>query len=151
MKNSRGPRRRKTAADGKSTNLLRSDGAHREQPTAKNPTDARADLLRDAPSDVLQLGDPRLMERLGELDDVVFEAIAGKSSAIARLRTLWPEIIAPLSHSLAEESREAYCRHALQKWLDCTENGASRNPKLAVTLMDVLSVLLGDIRRNARA
>lgn len=152
MKNERGSRRRKIVAAQDNPHLLRSDGAHRDAsrrdaPPSRNPADARSDPLRDSPADVLQLGDRRVMERLEELDDVVFEAIAGKTTAIQRLKKLWPEITGPLSPRLADESREAYCRHALQKWLDCTENGSARNPKLAVALMDVLSVLLGDVRR----
>ncbi|MGC3969821.1 MAG: hypothetical protein QM775_21570 [Pirellulales bacterium] len=125
MKNPRGPRRRKSTTAAEPTHVIRSDGAHRESAGARNQADERIDALRESPSEILQLGDPRLMERLEELDDVVFEAIAGKQSAISRLRSLWPEIVGPLSPALADESREAYCRHALQKWLDCTENGAS--------------------------
>ena len=142
MKNERGRRRRKVVAPQELPHVLRSDGAHREPAAARGAVQA-TDELRDSPATTLQLGDPAVMERLEELDDVVFEAIAGKNSAIEQLQRLWPKVIGRLSPALAEESREAYCRHALQKWLDCTENGTSRNPKLAVSLMDVLAVLLG--------
>ncbi|MBA4018157.1 MAG: hypothetical protein C0483_13375 [Pirellula sp.] len=141
MKNERGRRRRKVVAPQELPHVLRSDGAHREPAAARGGAQG-TDELRDSPATTLQLGDPAVMERLEELDDVVFEAIAGKNSAIEQLQQLWPKVIGRLSPSLAEESREAYCRHALQKWLDCTENGNSRNPKLAVSLMDVLAVLL---------
>ena len=142
MKNERGRRRRKAAASQELPHVLRSDGAHRKPAAARSAVPATEEL-RDSPATTLQLGDPAVMERLEELDDVVFEAIAGKNSAIEQLQRLWPTVIGRLSPGLAEESREAYCRHALQKWLDCTENGTARNPKLAVSLMDVLTVLLG--------
>lgn len=142
MKNERGRRRRKVVAPQELPHVLRSDGAHRKPAAARGAVQATDDL-RDSPSMSLQLGDSGVMESLEELDDVVFEAIAGKRSAIDRLKQLWPKLIERLSPCLAEESREAYCRHAMQKWLDCTENGSSRNPKLAVSLMDVLTVLLG--------
>jgi hypothetical protein len=43
---------------------------------------------------------------------------------------------------LVEESRHAYLRHALLKWQECAAAEEKRNPRLAVTLMEVLSVLL---------
>jgi hypothetical protein len=114
--------------------LVRSDGSH-----------ARAavhDDLYDSPSYQIGCRDPQLMEKLGELDDVVFEAIAGRSSAVDRLQVLWPEVLKLVGGSLAEESREAYLRHAMSKWRECAEAEEHRNPKLAVTLMDVLAVLM---------
>jgi hypothetical protein len=114
--------------------LVRSDGSH-----------ARAsvrDDLYDSPAYELGCRDPQLLEKLGELDDVVFEAIAGRSAAVERLQVLWPEVLALVGGSLAEESREAYLRHAMSKWRECAEAEANRNPRLAVTLMDVLAILI---------
>jgi hypothetical protein len=76
------------------------------------------------------------------LDDVVFEAIAGRSAAVERLQVLWPEVLALVGGSLAEDSREAYLRHAMSKWRECAEAETNRNPRLAVTLMDVLAILI---------
>jgi hypothetical protein len=115
--------------------LVRNDGAHFE-------IDDEDDLF-DAPSDFLAAGNPAALERLGELDDVVFEAIAGRAAAVDRLRTLWPEALQLVGHRLADESREAYVRHALTKWQECAEGDDGRNPRLAVTLMEVLAILLG--------
>ena len=114
--------------------LIRSDGSH-----------ARASVhedLYDSPAYELGCRDPVLLEKLGELDDVVFEAIAGRAAAVDRLRKLWPEVLRLVGPDLAEESRQAYLRHALTKWHECATAEETRNPRLAVTLMEVLSVLL---------
>lgn len=114
--------------------LVRSDGSH-----------SRASIhddLYDSPAYELGCRDPRLLEKLGELDDIVFEAIAGRSAAVDRLQVLWPEVLMLVGPMLAEESREAYLRHAMSKWRECAEAESNRNPRLAVTLMDVLAILI---------
>jgi hypothetical protein len=107
------------------------------------PTASGGDLF-NSPADVLGCRDPAVLERLGELDDVVFEAIAGRTAALERLTTLWPEVLRLVGDPLVEESREAYIRHALNQWRQCAEAEPTRNPRLAVTLMDVLAILIAD-------
>jgi hypothetical protein len=116
--------------------LVRNDGAHR----AANDKDD----LYDSPAYQLGAGDPHMLEKLGELDDVVFEAIAGRGTAIDRLRVLWSEALGLVGPDLVDESRQAYLRHAMAKWHECAEAEPTRNPRLAITLMDVLAVLLDD-------
>ncbi|MCE9605466.1 MAG: hypothetical protein K8U03_11260 [Planctomycetia bacterium] len=114
--------------------LIRNDGAHRDA--------AGGVELREAPAELLPLGNPQVLEKFEELDDLVFDAIAGRSQAVEQLRKAWPEALALVGPALVEESRDAYLQHALNKWLDCTEGGTAPSPKLAVTLMDVLTVLM---------
>ena len=114
--------------------LVRSDGSHAR-------TSIHDDLY-DSPAYELGCRDPLLMEKLGELDDIVFEAIAGRAAAVERLLVLWPESLMLFGPTLAEESREAYLRHAMSKWRECAEAESNRNPRLAVTLMDVLAILI---------
>jgi hypothetical protein len=114
--------------------LVRSDGSHVRA--------AVHDELYDSPAYELGCRDPLLLEKLGELDDVVFEAIAGRAAAVDRLQVLWPEVLSLVGPDLAEESREAYLRHAMSKWRECAEAEEHRNPRLAVTLMDVLAILI---------
>lgn len=116
--------------------LIRNDGAHFD-------ADDQDDLF-DSPAHLLAAGRPNVLEKLGELDDVVFEAIAGRSSAVDRLRTLWPEALSAVGPDWVDESKQAYLRHAMAKWHECAEQEPTRNPRLAVTLMDVLSILLDD-------
>lgn len=116
--------------------LVRNDGSHHA--SSKND-----DLqLYDSPAYELGCRDPAVLEKLGELDDVVFEAIAGRGAAVERLRSLWPEALRMVGDDLVNESREAYLHHALDKWHECAAAVDARNPKLAVTLMDVLAILL---------
>jgi hypothetical protein len=122
--------------------VVRNDGSHcaDEQPT---PEAASADDLYDTPAYVLGLSDPHVLERLELLDDAVFEAIAGKASAVEHLRQLWAEIPQIVGPQLVEESRQAYLHHALNKWSECNSAEEHRNPRLAVTLLDVIAVLVG--------
>jgi hypothetical protein len=123
--------------------LVRNDGSHRpDEPQAA--TEASADEeLYDAPAYALGLSDPHVLERLEQLDDAVFEAIAGKASGVDHLRRLWAEIPQIVGPPLVEESRQAYVLHALNKWNECNSAEEHRNPRLAVTLLDVIAVLVG--------
>ena len=128
--------------------VVRNDGSHRaDEPSAGAPPVSEAnapdDNLYDTPAYVLGLSDPHVLERFEQLDDAVFEAIAGKASAVDHLRRLWaelPEIVGP---QLVEESRQAYLHHALNKWSECNSAEEHRNPRLAATLLDVIIVLVG--------
>ncbi len=95
----------------------------------------------DAPSAALSWQCPEVVEKLELLDDLVFEAIAGKPSALVQLKSLWPSVLAEIPQSLLEESRAHYIRHALRVWQDCVEGGQIRNPALAVTTMEVVCLL----------
>jgi len=116
--------------------LVRNDGSH-----SVSSLDDDMQLF-DSPAYELGCRDPAMLEKLGELDDVVFEAIAGRAAAVERLQTLWPEVLRMVGDDLVAESREAYLRHAVEKWHECAAAETLRNPKLAVTLMDVLAILL---------
>jgi hypothetical protein len=114
--------------------LIRNDGAHREGEGGLE--------LRDAPAELLPLSNPQVLEKFEELDDLVFDSIAGRAQAVERLRKAWPAALAMIGADLVEESRDAYLQHALNKWLECTDGGSAPSPKLAVTLMEVLTILM---------
>jgi len=100
--------------------------------------------LSDDPSLVLGWQCPQAMERLGILDDTLFEAIAGKPGAFEQLRLLWPAVLKELGPRLLEESRENYLRHALKVWRDCVEGDQIANAALAIAAMDVVCLLVGE-------
>ena len=129
------PRPRRTP---QTEHVLRNDGSHGELEAA---ADAVGDLF-DSPAYLLGASNPAVLEKLGELDDVVFEAIAGRTAAVERLPKLWAEALATIGPELAEESRQAYLQHAVAKWHECAAADACRNPLVAVTLMDVMAILL---------
>jgi hypothetical protein len=78
------------------------------------------------------------------LDDIVFEAIAGKPSALDELRALWPMVLAQVGAELIAESRAEYLRHAMHVWRGCTDGDEVRNPRLAINAMEVVCLLLGE-------
>lgn len=124
---------------------VRKDGDHRDsgEPGVRAaPPPSAVDDLYDSPAFALGLSDPRVIERLGAIDDLVFEAIAGKQTALDDLRRQWAQVPELIGARLVEESRQAYLRHALSKWRECVDDEPTGNPRLAVTLMDVLDVLL---------
>jgi len=149
------PKRRRTAAR---PFLVRNDGAHQVDDSSPASDEAssdaatpavvsneivRDDELYDTPAYILGLSEPHVLERFEQLDDAVFEAIAGKASAVDELRRLWAEIPRIVGPQLVEESRQAYLHHALNKWNECNAAEDHRNPRLAATLLDVIAVLVG--------
>jgi hypothetical protein len=87
--------------------------------------------------------DPSLQDRLEHLDDVVFDAIDGKSEALDELKVLWPELMAELDQTAVEESREQYLRRALDVWNRTNAPGESRDATRATAALDVLCLLVG--------
>ncbi|NLE37951.1 MAG: hypothetical protein GX621_07990 [Pirellulaceae bacterium] len=96
------------------------------------------------PSHQLSTGCPELLERLEQLDDLVFEAIDGDAQALAKLRETWPKLHEELAEPLLAESREQYLRHALFIWQGSTEDTGAHDPARAVHALDVLSILFDE-------
>ncbi len=85
------------------------------------------------------------MAQLESLDDAVFDAIGGKSDALAALRWLWPQVKARLGDSLLDESREQYIRYALSIWHKTASVKENHDPRRAVDALEVLCVLFDEI------
>lgn len=86
--------------------------------------------------------DGEIVERLELLDDLVFEAIAGKPGAMDQLRHTWPATLAELGPDLVEESRSQYLRHAMSVWKDCIAAEEIRNLQIAVAAIEVIELML---------
>jgi hypothetical protein len=121
------------------------DDAHAElqngQATKSKRT--RPAHLRQAPSVVLEVDSPYVVERLEKLDDVVFDAIGGDPRAMEEVARLWPQLVTELGPERVEESREQYLRYSLSIWESCLEEGL-RDPERAVASLHVLTVLFSD-------
>ena len=96
------------------------------------------------PSEVLGVNSPRVVEQLERLDDTIFEAIAGKRESLEVLRDLWPETLRMLGPELVEESKAQYIRHALSVWNQCVQGEMIRRPSVAIAVMEVLEIVLGE-------
>ena len=127
------------------THGQRAHAAHRQfgkSVEAVSTTTAGASVA--PPSIGLNPGSPEVLEKLEELDDLVYEAISGRSDSMEQLREAWPRIAAQLGEPLLAESLEQYLRYALSIWEECTDADGVRHPSRAIQALDVLSLLFGD-------
>jgi hypothetical protein len=118
----------------------RAHAAHRQfdkSMTAGTMTPAAPTISHDATS-------PQVLELLEGLDDLVYEAIGGRTGAMEELQAAWPKVLAKLGEDLLTESREQYLRYALSVWEECVDSGGIRNPTRAIQALDVLCLLFGD-------
>jgi len=108
--------------------------------------DAAAQAGRRLPGPAAQLDpdSPEVLEKLEHLDDVVYEAIGGRSSALRELETLWPTLLSELGEELVAESRTQYLHYALSVWEDTASTAGVRDPGRAVQALDVLCVLFDE-------
>ena len=97
------------------------------------------------PSAILDPNSPEVLEKLEQLDDLVYEAISGHSDTMEQLREQWPKIAAQLGKPLLDESLEQYLRYALSIWDECTDGDGVRDPSRAIQALDVLSLLFGNV------
>ncbi|HUT93705.1 MAG TPA: hypothetical protein VMY37_29850 [Thermoguttaceae bacterium] len=94
-----------------------------------------------APSHDLDLDDPDVLERLEHLDDLVYDAVAGKPDAMDRLKNFWPQVRDDLGEEILAESQGQYLRYALSTWIESIEPDEVRDPSRAVQSLEVLCVL----------
>lgn len=128
--------------DAASLRERRADSAHDPAGARWAAAVAEATVMELAndPASLLSARNPQAREQLELLDDLVFEAIAGKADAWERLLTLWPRIIGRLPVDEADAYREHYVRYALRLWQECTVGDQVRSPALAVRALDAIEV-----------
>jgi hypothetical protein len=85
------------------------------------------------------------LRTLEQLDDLVYESIAGNGDALERLREYWPKVREELGDDLLIESRAQYLRYALSIWEECLDGKGIRQPERAVQSLDVLCLLFDEI------
>jgi hypothetical protein len=96
------------------------------------------------PSQLLDPDDLDVLEKLEQLDDLVYDAIAGKDDAIEQLQSFWPQIRDELGPELLDESQEQYLRYALSIWEESVREGTVDNPCRVLQALDVLCLLFDD-------
>jgi len=103
----------------------------------------RAAAAREASAGLhdLDQDDPNVLERLEHLDDLVYDAIAGKPGAMDQLKGFWPQVRDDLGREILAESQEQYLRHALSAWVESIEPHQVRDPSRAVQSLEVLCLL----------
>jgi len=131
------------AASSPTAVLQRAHAAHRrfeKSAAAKTAGGKRGGRRRTSDAE-----SPEVVEKLEQLDDVVYDAIGGQPAAIEELHTLWPQILAELGEDLVAESREQYLRYGLSIWEDCATPTGIRNPTRAIQALEVLCLLFNDL------
>jgi len=132
-------------SEGSANHARQAHAAHHQfaksQPTAATAA-ATSSIAR--PSTILDPDSPEVLEKLEELDDLVYEALGGNAEAVPLLQLAWPKTLANLGEPLLAESREQYLRYVVSIWEECADVGGVRDPSRAIQALDVLSVLFGD-------
>jgi hypothetical protein len=119
----------------------RAHAAHHHQFSKSVESVRKALASINAPSTYLDPDSPEVLEKLEQLDDLVYEAISGRTDLVDQLREEWPKVVAELGEAMLAESREQYLRYALSIWDECTDADGIRNPTRAIQALDVLCLL----------
>lgn len=81
-----------------------------------------------------------LIDQLGQLDDAVFDAIAGSAEGLERMRELWPNAKTEIAPHLIDESREHYMRYMVNEWTQRFSD-ASDVQKTCLPSLEVIRIL----------
>ncbi len=83
---------------------------------------------------------PETLDRLEQLDDVVFAALGGDPLALDQLANRWREAVRTVDASLVDESRREYIHHARSLWNRSKRQPEARLPEgfAALELLEVL-------------
>lgn len=127
--------------------LKQAHEAHPQCPQAFCPSAAQP-CTDSVPLQVLNPDDRAVLDKLEQLDDLVYEAIDGEVGAMDQLKTFWPQVRDELGDELLCESQEQYLRYALSTWVEsvepdeqCADIELIRDPTRAVHSLDVLCLL----------
>jgi hypothetical protein len=99
--------------------------------------------IEEEPARVLAQGCPKAAEDLQSLEDIVFEAMAGKAAALAQLAELWPKALSQASPARTEATREHYLRYALSIWRQLNAAEGQDDPQRGLHAMQVICTLFG--------
>ncbi len=116
----------------------RSDESH--QRLAGEQVGGRGHTFKHARAQTAGHDNVESLELVEQLDDLVFDAIAGKPTAFNRLAEFWPEALTRLEPAVLSEAREQYLRHALGVWTHSDQQSV-QNPERSVAALDVLCLL----------
>jgi hypothetical protein len=84
-----------------------------------------------------------VIQRLEQLDDVIFPAIDGDEAALEASEPAWRETVAELGPEVIEESRSEYLRYARSVW-QFLSSQAITQPLRLLAVMKIIGLLMGD-------
>ena len=86
-----------------------------------------------------------MQELLESMDKAVRRTIRGDVDSLLQCQTLWPQICQEIDPDLLEESREQYLRYAINTWQEVNESVSTRDASLALSAMEAISLLFGEV------
>ena len=129
----------------------RADGHHAQAMQASSViADAycrEVEMMRDTlhiaeePALVLAERCPSALQTLQQLEDTIFEAMAGKAAALEELRPQWKRVLDLMGRTLAESAREQYLCYALAVWRQFSAGDDIGDPNRAANAMEVICLL----------
>ena len=84
--------------------------------------------------------DPDVLAKLEWLDDLMFAAIEGDTTALETAIDAWNKTLEELGHDLLEESRQQYLRRAQSVWNELRHT-ADHPPHKVFAAIEVISLL----------
>jgi hypothetical protein len=102
------------------------------------------DALQNTASPLSSTGDEgtdlpiQVLDRLEQLDDVIFAAIDGDPEALDAAAATWQCTLNELGWDTVEESRQQYLRCAKSAWEAARQNPEDRDPLAAIEIIGLL-------------
>ena len=100
---------------------------------------------RTGPSQLLAVDHPEVREKLERLDDLVYDAMAGKEAAADELREYWPHVRVALGEELLAESCEQYLRYAMSLWDECIGPEGVRQSSRTARSLEILCLMFEQV------
>jgi hypothetical protein len=110
----------------------------------RESTSAAVIEIEEEPARLLTEDCPAARTELQRLEDVIFEALAGKPSALAELRALWPHVLSLVGRRSGLRAREHFLRYALSVWRQFTSGDDIGDPERAASAMEVVCLLFDE-------
>ena len=101
---------------------------------------ANGSLTAVAPADHER---PEVVQRLEQLDDVIFPAIDGDEAALEASEPAWRETVAELGPEAVAESRSEYLRYARSVWQFLSSQAVTQ-PLRLLAVMKIIGLLIGE-------
>ena len=84
---------------------------------------------------------PEVIAQLELLDDVIFAAIDGDSTALESAAAAWQSALGDLGHETLEETRRQYLRHAQNVW-DALRRQPIQPPHRIFAAIEIIGLLV---------
>ena len=121
----------------------RADAAHGR--FSKDTCAAEAAKCRpNGPSTAVDPASLQVLPMLEALDDLIYEAVAGRETALDEIRLAWRQLCRSLDDRATAQCREHYLHYALSLWTSIGQSGDVDVGGRAIRSLDILAMLLDE-------